>query len=91
LEEEVRGHATFGEQRLKQLEDENAKLKKNVADLAIWRAWAARRDEVSNETSPLEAFGRRFMTVVSEQIASGTGQAQDRRRARAAIAVANGR
>jgi hypothetical protein len=52
LEEEVRGHAAFGEQRLKQLEDENAKLKKIVPDLAIWRAWAARRDEVSNKTSP---------------------------------------
>jgi putative transposase len=33
-------------QRLKQLEDENAKLKKIVADLAIWRAWTAWRDEV---------------------------------------------
>jgi hypothetical protein len=39
-------------QRLRQLEDENAKLKKIEADLAIWRAWAARRDEVSNKTSP---------------------------------------
>jgi putative transposase len=39
-------------QRLKQLEDENAKLKKIVADLAIWRAWAARRGEVSNKISP---------------------------------------
>jgi hypothetical protein len=39
-------------QRLTQLEDENAKLKKIVADLAIWRAWAARRDEVSNKISP---------------------------------------
>jgi hypothetical protein len=39
-------------QRLRQLEDENAKLKKIEADLVIWRAWAARRDEVSNKTSP---------------------------------------
>jgi hypothetical protein len=50
---------------------------------------AARRSFKQDLT--LEAFGRRFMTVVSEQIASGTGRSvQDRRRTRAAIAVANG-
>ena len=49
---------------------------------------AARRTFEQNLT--LEAFGRRFMALVSEQIASGTVPVQDRTRTRAASVMTDG-
>jgi hypothetical protein len=69
-------------QRLRQLEDENAKLKKIEADLAIWRAWAARRDEVSNKTSPskplADCYSSHFRTDCELHRASSRSQPNPR-------------